>query len=129
MRINVKPTNHEGIHKILFELIDRRVEIKKMCQSLLLIRNRENFTLCQENVWASSKFTLQKYIAQFLFYREGGLPIKTALKFQYYPIVNKVKYLLLKLPTVEKLITSNIMNKSFFFAQIWWVLLKGNVRY
>ena len=30
VKINVKDTNHEGIHKSLFELPDRRVEIKKM---------------------------------------------------------------------------------------------------
>ena len=47
------------------------------------------------------------------------LPIKTTLKFQqYYPILNKVKHLLPKLPTVEKLIISNIANKSFILVQI-----------
>ena len=40
---------------------------------------------------------------RFLFHLEGKLPIKTALKFQqYYPIANKVTYLLPNLSTVEK---------------------------
>ena len=30
IKINVKAMNHEGIHKNLFELPDRRMEIKKM---------------------------------------------------------------------------------------------------
>ena len=30
IKINVKATNHDGIHKSLFELPDKRVEIKKM---------------------------------------------------------------------------------------------------
>ena len=30
IKINVKATNHEGIHKNLFELTDRRVEIEKI---------------------------------------------------------------------------------------------------
>ena len=66
----------------------------------------------------------------FLFHLKGKRPTKAALKFQqYYPIVNKVTYLFPKLSTVEKLITFNITNKSYIFVQIWWFLLKGNVRY
>ena len=57
---------------------------------------------------------------KFLFHLEGKHPIKTALKFQqYFPIVNKVTYLLPKFLTVRIL----------RFVQIWWFLLKGNVRY
>ena len=56
----------------------------------------------KKNVWVSSKFTLRRYIVQFLFHLEGKLPVKTVLKFQqYYPIVNKVKYHLPILSTVE----------------------------
>ena len=64
------------------------------------------------------------------FHLEGNVSIKTALKFQqYYHIVNKVTYLLPKLSTVEKLISFNMASKSYIFVQIWWFLLKGNVRY
>ena len=31
IKITVKATNHKDIHKNLFELADRRMEIKKMC--------------------------------------------------------------------------------------------------
>ena len=62
IKIKVKATNHKGIHKSLFELPDRRVEIKKMPQSLPLVCDWDNFFLRQENLWLSSKFTLQKYI-------------------------------------------------------------------
>ena len=49
----------------------------------------------------------------FLFHLEGKLPLKTVLKFQqWYSNVNKVTCLLPKSPTVEKLITFNIANKS-----------------
>ena len=65
----------------------------------------------------------------FLFHLECKLLLKTALKFkQYYPTVNKVKYLLPKLSTVEKSITFNIANK-FYFRTNLIILLKGNVRY
>ena len=64
------------------------------------------------------------------FHLEGNVSIKTALKFQqYYHTVNKVTYLLPKLSTVEKLISFNMASKSYIFVQIWWFLLKGNVRY
>ena len=58
MKISVKATNHEGINKNLFDLLDRRVEIKKMHLSLPLVRHWDNFLLSQENFWLSSKFTL-----------------------------------------------------------------------
>ena len=65
----------------------------------------------------------------FLFHLECKLLLKTALKFkQYYPTVNKVKYLLPKLSTVEKSITFNIANK-FYFRTNLIILLKDNVRY
>ena len=50
--------NHEGIHKNLFELPDRRMDIKKIRSSLPLV------LLHQENFWLSSKFSIRKYIVQ-----------------------------------------------------------------
>ena len=55
----------------------------------------------------------------FLFHLEGKLPIKTALKFQqYYPIVNKVTYLLPKLSTVEKFITFSFIKKLYLCTNL-----------
>ena len=58
IKINVKAMNHEGIHKNLFELPDRRMDIKKIRSSLQLV------LLHQENFWLSSKFSIRKYIVQ-----------------------------------------------------------------
>ena len=76
-----------------------------------MVRNWDNFLLCQENFWLSSNFTSLKYLFIFLFHLEGKIPIKTALKFQQnFSIVNKVTYFP-KFSTVEKLITFNKTNK------------------
>ena len=88
-----------------------------------MVCNRKNFLLREENFWLSSlhyeSLHYGNILFSFLFHLEGELPTKTALKFQqYYPIVNKVKYLFPKLSTVEKLLTSNIKNINFIIVQI-----------
>ena len=128
-KINVKATNHEGIHKnLLFELPDRRVERCVNLYHWFVIGI--TFSYVKKIFGSVVSLHYENTLFIFLFHLEGKLPIKTALKFQqYYPIVNKVTYLLPNLSTVGKLITFNIINKSYIFVQIWWFLLKGNVRY
>ena len=65
MKISVKATIHEGINKNLFDLPDRRVEIKKMHLSLPLVRHWDELLLRQENFWLSSK--LKMHCSYFYF--------------------------------------------------------------
>ena len=58
-----------------------------------------DITFCYVKKMFSSVVSLhyENTLFIFLYHLEGKLPVKTALKFQqYYPIVNKVKYLLPK---------------------------------
>ena len=132
---NANTTNHEGIHKKLCELPDRRMKIKNIRSSLPLVRDRDNFLLQQENFWLSSKFTLWKYIVQifisfwFLFQASYKDSIKI-LTMLCYCIVNKVTHLLPKLWTVEKLINNfQYHTVKLHLCTNLMILFKGNVTY
>ena len=73
--------NLEGIHKNLFELPDRRMEIKKMRKFLPLFRNRDNFLLRFKILGLVVNLHSENTLFRFSFHLEGKLPNKTAWKF------------------------------------------------
>ena len=116
IKINIKTTSHEGIHKNLFNY---QIEEWKWCVNIchwLIIEITSSYIKKFFGSVVSLHYGNTLFI--FLFNLEDKLSIKTALKFQILPYYKQSYTLLPILSSVGKLITFIIANKSYIFIQI-----------